>query len=142
MPAGAADGGLFFSQDPALNANKQVVFHILRDLLEANHWELADRYIAQEYRQHNPNAADGRAAVVAYFTEVLKVRPSDIPDRLHTPVIAVLAEGDLVTVLHPRRVRDGGSEYHTTWFDTWRIRDGKAVEHWDPALLHESPELQ
>ena len=33
---------LFTSPDPKLNANKQVVLHIMRDLLEANHWEMAD----------------------------------------------------------------------------------------------------
>ena len=41
---GAADPeSLFTSPDPKLNANKQVVLHIMRDLLEANHWELADK---------------------------------------------------------------------------------------------------
>jgi hypothetical protein len=29
---------LFKDSDPKLNANKQVVLHIVRDLLEANHW--------------------------------------------------------------------------------------------------------
>ena len=32
---------LFTSPDPKLNANKQVVLHIMRDLLEANHWDNA-----------------------------------------------------------------------------------------------------
>ena len=26
-----------------------------------------------------------------------------------------------------------GNAYTTTWFDMWRIKDGKADEHWDPA---------
>jgi predicted SnoaL-like aldol condensation-catalyzing enzyme len=24
--------------------------------------------------------------------------------------------------------------YTTTWFDTWRIKDGQADEHWDSAM--------
>ena len=41
---GVADPeSLFTSPDPKLHANKQVVLHIVRDLLEANHWELADK---------------------------------------------------------------------------------------------------
>jgi hypothetical protein len=47
---------LFTSPDPKLNANKQVVLHIMRDLLEANHWSDAP-YLSQRYIQHNPNVA-------------------------------------------------------------------------------------
>ncbi|MBY6261871.1 hypothetical protein EI613_08025 [Azospirillum sp. 412522] len=137
VPAGDAEA-LFTSPDPALNANKQVVYGIIRDLLEAGHWDMADRYLSEEYVQHNPNAASGRAAVVDYFTKVRQVKPQPISAKLKTPIVSVTAEGDLVVVAYPRQVKDpkhpaGG--YSTTWFDMWRIRDGKAVEHWDPALL-------
>lgn len=65
----AADAeALFTSPDPKLNANKQVVYGIIRDLLEANHWDKAGDYLTERYIQHNPNAASGRAGVVAYFT--------------------------------------------------------------------------
>ena len=46
------------------------------DLLEANHWELADKYLTERYIQHNPNAASGRAGVIKFFTEVMKVKPA------------------------------------------------------------------
>ena len=37
---GAADAeALFTSPDPKLNRNKQAACHIMKDLLEANHWE-------------------------------------------------------------------------------------------------------
>ncbi len=127
---------LFTSPDPKLHANKQVVYGIIRDLLEANHWDKADQYLTERYIQHNPNAASGRAGVVAYFTEVLKVTPSPIPEKIKTPVAFVTAEGDLVTVGLVREVKDEkdpAKSYTTTWFDTWRIKDGKADEHWDPA---------
>lgn len=133
----AADAeALFTSSDVALNANKQVVYGIIRDLLEANHWEMADRYLTERYIQHNPNAASGRAGVVAYFTEVLKLEPSPIPEKIKTPVAFVTAEGDLVTVGYVREIKDEknpAKSYTTTWFDTWRIKDGKADEHWDAA---------
>ena len=38
---------LFTSPDPKLNANKQVVLHIMRDLLEAGHWSDAPKYLSQ-----------------------------------------------------------------------------------------------
>jgi predicted SnoaL-like aldol condensation-catalyzing enzyme len=120
---------LFHSGDPQLNVNTQAAYHIVKDLLEAGHWELADKYLTERYVQHNPNAGSGRAGVVKYFTEVRKVKPTPIPEKMKTKVVSVVAEGDLVVVAYVREVKD----YTTTWFDMWRFKDGKADEHWDPA---------
>jgi len=128
---------LFTSKDKTLNKNKQVAYHIVKDLLECNHWELADKYIAEGYIQHNPNAANGRDAVVKFFVELLKVTPSPIPQKMKTKIVSVVAEGDFVTVAYVKEEKDPkrpGQTYTTTWFDQWRIVDGKAVEHWDGAL--------
>jgi predicted SnoaL-like aldol condensation-catalyzing enzyme len=134
---GASDpDALFQSSDPKLRANKQAAYHIVKDLLEAGHWELADRYLTERYIQHNPNAASGRDGVVKFFTEVLKVEPKPIPEKMATRVVSVVAEGDLVTVATVRDVKDSKDPtkgYTTTWFDMWRFKDGKADEHWDPA---------
>ena len=126
---------LFKSSDPTLQANKMVVYGIYRDLLEAGHWELADKYLTERYIQHNPNAASGRAGVVAFFTQVLKVKPKPIAKTVQSEIVAVIAEGDLVTVLTASHLKDkDGAAYTTAWFDCWRIKDGKADEHWDSAL--------
>ena len=134
---GASDpDALFHSSDPRLDANKQVVYHIVKNLLEAGHWELADRYLTERYIQHNPNAASGRAGVVKYFTEVRKVKPVPIPEKMKTKVVSVVAEGDLVVVAYVhelKNAKDSSQSYTTTWFDMWRFKDGKADEHWDPA---------
>ena len=124
---------LFTSPDPKLNANKQVVLHIMRDLLEANHWSDASKYLSPRYIQHNPNVASGLEPVMKFFGS----RPqSPIPARnaWRTKIVSVVAEGDLVTVAVVRELPDPrkpGSTYTTTWFDMWRIQDGKADEHWD-----------
>jgi predicted SnoaL-like aldol condensation-catalyzing enzyme len=129
---------LFISPDARLHKNKQVVYHIVKDLLESNHWDLADKYISERYIQHNPNAGNGRQAVVKFFTEVLKVKPTPIPEKMKSKIVSVVAEGDLVTVAFVREHRnpkDSTKTYTTTWFDQWRIVNGKADEHWDGALL-------
>jgi predicted SnoaL-like aldol condensation-catalyzing enzyme len=135
---GVADAeALFKSPDPKLNANKQVVYAIFRDLLEANHWELADKYLTERYIQHNPNAASGRAGVVVFFTQVMKVQAKPIAKTLQSKIVSVTAEGDLVTVAWPREYMDPknpSKTYTTAWFDMWRIKDGKADEHWDSAM--------
>lgn len=136
--AGAADpDALFTSPDPRLNANKQAAYHIVKDLIEAGHWEQADRWLTARYIQHNPMAKSGRAEVVEFFTKVMKATPKPIAPKLKTGVVAVVAEGDYVTVVYPRAVPAAGGKpaYSTTWFDMWRFVDGKADEHWDPAML-------
>ena len=128
---------LFTSADPVLNANKQVAYHIFKDLLEANHWDQADKYLTERYLQHNPNVPSGRASVVNFFTQVLKMQPKPIPKKMGAPVALVTAEGDLVTVATVRTEKDpkdASKTYTTTWYDTWRIVDGKADEHWDAAI--------
>jgi predicted SnoaL-like aldol condensation-catalyzing enzyme len=124
---------LFTSPDPKLHANKQVVLHIMRDLLEAGHWKDAGKYLSNRYIQHNPNVASGLEPVMKFFGS----RPENpIPARnaWRTKVVSVVAEGDLVVVGIVRELPDPrkpGATYTTTWFDMWRIQDGKADEHWD-----------
>lgn len=58
--AAADPEALFTDSDPVKHANKQVVLHILRELLQCNYWEQADRYLTERYLQHNPNVTSGR----------------------------------------------------------------------------------
>jgi len=127
---------LFTSPDPKLHRNKQAAYYIIKDLLEAGHWDLADRWMTERYIQHNPSVASGRTAVVEYFTKVLKVAPKPIPAKTAWQVVAVVAEGDFVTVALVRELqdpKDPTKTYTTTAFDMWRFVDGKADEHWDTA---------
>jgi predicted SnoaL-like aldol condensation-catalyzing enzyme len=74
--------------------------------------------------------------VIAFFTQVLKVQPKAIPEKLSAKVVAVVAEGDYVVVITPRTMKDPKDPtktYTTSWFDMWRFVDGKADEHWDGA---------
>ncbi len=132
---GVADPeALFTSPDPKLNANKQAAYHIVKDLLEANHWELADKYIAADYIQHNPQVKSGRAAVVAYFTQTLNMKPTPIPVHMKTQLVAVVAENDYVVVAYVMPINDAkdpAKGYTATVYDMWRFKNGKAAEHWD-----------
>ena len=127
---------LFHSPDPKLNTNKQAAYKIIKELIEAGHWEKADQYLTERYIQHNPLAKSGRDGVVYYFTQVAKAKPQPIPEKMKSKVVAVTAEGDLVTVAFVREMKDPKDPtktYTTTWFDMWRFKDGKADEHWDTA---------
>jgi predicted SnoaL-like aldol condensation-catalyzing enzyme len=133
---------LFKSSDAKLNRNKEATLHIMRELLQCGQWDRAGEWLTDAYHQHNPNAASGLKGVVAYFTQVVKVKRVDNCGKLTTEVVAVMAEGDYVTVLTPRKYPDprtAGKDYYTSWFDTWRFVNGKADEHWDPATIAPPP---
>jgi predicted SnoaL-like aldol condensation-catalyzing enzyme len=133
---------LFKDSNPTLNKNKQATLHIMRELLQCGQWDRAGEWLTQAYHQHNPNAESGLDGVVYYFTQVRKVQRKDDCGALTTPVVAVMADGDYVTVLTPREYKDPrnpGKMYYTSWFDTWRFVDGKADEHWDPATIAPPP---
>jgi predicted SnoaL-like aldol condensation-catalyzing enzyme len=140
---GAKDPEALFSDpDPRLNRNKQAALHIMRELLQCNQWERSGEWLTDRYIQHNPNAASGREGVVRFFTQVMKVQRQPTCGKLTTPVVAVMADDDYVTVLIARSYPDPrapGKTYSTSWFDTWRFVDGKADEHWDPATIAPPP---
>jgi predicted SnoaL-like aldol condensation-catalyzing enzyme len=137
---GVADAeALFKDKDPLKNKNKQAALHIMRELLQCGHWSDAGNWLTERYIQHNPNAADGLAPVQKFFAG----RPRAATcEKLTTPVVAVLAEGDLVAVVIGRTMPNPnkpGATYTTSWFDMWRFVDGKADEHWDAATINATP---
>ena len=123
------------SGDARLAANKRLVYDFWREVFEGAHMEFADKYMAESYIQHNPNVPTGRAAFVEFFTKVRK--PAPVEARIKAPLVAVVAEGDYVVLSFAREYpdpKDPSKKYSTTWFDMFRIENGKIAEHWDPAL--------
>ncbi|EHR70770.1 hypothetical protein BurJ1DRAFT_1919 [Burkholderiales bacterium JOSHI_001] len=123
------------SADPKLAANKRLVFDFWREVFEGGHMEFAEKYMAESYIQHNPNVPTGRAAFVEFFTKFRKPKP--IEPKISAPLVSITAERDLVTLSFVREYpdpKDASKKYTTTWFDMFRIENGKITEHWDPAL--------
>ncbi|HEY9063505.1 MAG TPA: nuclear transport factor 2 family protein [Burkholderiaceae bacterium] len=115
-------------------ANKRLVYDFWREVFEGGHMEFADKYMAESYIQHNPNVPTGRAAFVEFFSKVAKPKP--VQARIQAPLVAIVAEGDLVILAFAREgtdPKDPAQKYTTTWFDMFRIESGKIAEHWDPA---------
>lgn len=125
---------LLKSNDKKLEKNKKLVYDMWREFLEGGHMEVADKYFDENYMQHNPNAATGRKAVVDFFSKFTK--PQAIADTIKSSVVAIIAEGDLVMLSFVREMPDPvdkSKKYTTTWFDLFRIENGKIAEHWDCA---------
>lgn len=121
---------LLASPDAALAANKRLVFDFWREVLQAHDASKAAAYVAPDYVEHDPTLPSGLAA--------LEERIGRLPPRPVQPAIedlvAIVAEDDRVVVATRRELPDlaeEGQTYTTTWFDLFRIRDGKIVAHWN-----------
>ncbi len=129
---------LLASPDPGLAANKRLVYDMYRIVLQAGLADRAGEFIADGYVQHNPNAGQGLAGVQDYIRKTRPERP--IAERLELPLIQLIAEGDYVMTSFVRPEKDAeGETYYSTWFDLYRIEDGKIAEHWDPMLKSDTP---
>jgi predicted SnoaL-like aldol condensation-catalyzing enzyme len=125
---------LLASSDVKAATNKRLVYDFWREVFEGGHMELADKYMAESYIQHNPNVPTGRAAFIEAFSK--RVKPQPIEAKVKAPLVAIVAEGDLVMLSFVREgvdPKDASKKYTTTWFDMFRIEAGKIAEHWDSA---------
>lgn len=124
---------LLRSDDPKLAANKKLCYDCYRIVVRGRHMDQADHYLREDYMQHNPNAETGLKGMKDFFTKL--GGPLTVLDTL-PDLISIQAEGDMVTLSFMREYDDPanpGHKYTSTWFDMFRIQDGKIAEHWDNA---------
>ena len=93
--------------------------------------QFANRCISSRYIQHSPDAPDGKAPFVDYFTQYFK----DHPTAKNT-IKRAIAEDDLV-MLHVH-AQQNKADRGTAIVDIFRVEQGKIIEHWD--VQQEIPE--
>ena len=135
-----------------LAANKRVAMEFFRTTGEAR-VALAD----PTYKQHNPafkkRAAENKVSDYEEFKSTFLAQaarggatgargptagPTPPPGN---PFEVVTAECDIVTIVHRANRQDPTAEpgnfYEVFTFDTFRVKDGKLVEHWDGAVINQ-----
>jgi predicted SnoaL-like aldol condensation-catalyzing enzyme len=115
---------------PEEAANKRIVLQWHYEFFDLGHFkEAADKYLAEGFQQNDPDEQSGRAAYVAEFEHNGYV-PRKGADR--PPLIAVLADGDLVMMVIPA-TRDASGHYTVAGFihcNMFRVRDGRIESMW------------
>jgi predicted SnoaL-like aldol condensation-catalyzing enzyme len=86
--------------------------------------EAFETYVHEDYIQHNPLAADGRAAAIAALEPYFASQPDAVRE-----VHRVIVDGDLAAV--HIRARQNPQDRGVAIVDILRLENGRIVEHWD-----------
>jgi predicted SnoaL-like aldol condensation-catalyzing enzyme len=97
-----------------------IVLEVLQKGLCEGDEATINQYVAEDYKQHNPMAEDGRAGLLAFVRSLKGV-------EVRIEIRRVLCDGDYVAVHTDAWFGDS----HSAVFDLFIVRDGMLREHWD-----------
>jgi len=87
-----------------------------------------ERYASPDFKQHDPDIADGLAGLTAYLAEAQAASR----DAVNVNDI-ILVDGDLFALHH--HAFAGPDDPGHFLVDIWRVENGKIVEHWDVSQM-------
>jgi predicted SnoaL-like aldol condensation-catalyzing enzyme len=111
-------------------ANVKLISDFVQNVMNNHNFEyVLETYNNDSYVQHNRNLPDGIAGLVGFLEEFVQEYPDYTYDVKH-----IYADGDYV-VFHSHATLNGedrgNDEKGMNIIDTWKVKDGKIVEHWD-----------
>ena len=118
------DGTMEITDLDKTEENRKLVEDFLYDVMQGNNLDKTPDYFdGDAYIQHNTAIADG----VSGLNEALAALADAGIEMIYDEVHMVLAQGNFVLA-----VSEGtyGGE-HTSYYDLWRVENGKIAEHWD-----------
>lgn len=110
--------------------NAKLVTGFVQHLMNNHEFDLVmQEYNNDAYTQHNRSIPDGISGVVNFVKQFAKRYPEYTYDVKH-----IFADGDYV-IFHSHATiqakHRGNDRKGLNIKDTWKIKDGKIVEHWD-----------
>lgn len=118
------DGATAITDLDKTEANRKLVKMFLYDVMQGNNSAKTPDYFSGDvYIQHNTGIADGLSGL---GTALAALAEQGI-QMIYTTVHQVLAQGNFVLAVSEGTF--GGVP--TSYYDLWRVEDGKIAEHWD-----------
>ncbi len=118
------DGAMEITDLDKTEENRQLVKNFLYDVMQGNNPDkTADYFDGDAYLQHNTAIADGVSGLNAALSALAQQGIQMIYDETHM----VLAQGNYVLAVSEGTY--GGAP--TSYYDLWRVENGKIAEHWD-----------
>lgn len=104
-----------------MKRNKEIVAEFYEKVF--NNWDLSelDSYMKDDYRQHSPEVADGKAGFIEFMKSFLAQHP-------HADIVKLIEEDDMVCVFFKCSMDNG---VVAKVFDLYRLENGMLAEHWD-----------
>ncbi|MDR7278648.1 ester cyclase [Catenuloplanes atrovinosus] len=111
------------------------------EMINSHDPDLVDRFVAEDYINHNAVVPDGREANRSFWTAFL----TGLPDARVTMEDLVVSGDRVVGRFTYRGTHTGdllgipasGATVEMRSIDIWRVRDGMFAEHWDELNLME-----
>lgn len=118
------DGTLNITDLDKTEKNREIVKNFLYDVMQNNHPEkTADYFDGDKYIQHNIQIADGLSGL----GEALSALAKQNIHMIYTTIHQILAQGNFVLAVSEGTFANNPTSY----YDLWRIENGKIAEHWD-----------
>ncbi|MDY0989391.1 nuclear transport factor 2 family protein [Flavobacterium sp. CFBP9031] len=118
------DGATEIKDLDKTEANKALVRNFVDDILVNGKMDkLAGYFDGDNYIQHNPNIPDQLSGLGATLEELAKQGIFLKYDKIHR----VLGEGNFVLVVSEGHF----GKSHNSFYDLFRVENGKIAEHWD-----------
>jgi predicted SnoaL-like aldol condensation-catalyzing enzyme len=119
------DGDICVTDIEKTEANREFIRAFVREVLIGRQFQkLSDFVSAESYKEHNPRLVDGLPSLHVALTAKTHGNGISIQyDKLHR----LLAEGNFVL----SACEGHRDDVTTSFYDLYRLADGKIVEHWD-----------
>ena len=104
--------------------NKELIEAFYEEFFNGHDISAADKYVREDYIQHNPGVAQGRESLKSAFADKFVGEPT-----FHLNIVRIIAEDDMAAVYLKNVDPEGNTKCRVV--DIYRIEDGKLAEHWD-----------
>lgn len=101
--------------------NKEIVLKFYEEVFNGWDKDAIDRYVREDYIQHNPGCETGREGFHKFADIFLSMKP-------HMDIVRIGEDGDMVYVFFKCTMGNGSVNKVC---DIYRLEDGMLAEHWD-----------